>query len=583
MNFKKSTISKAIFFLIFICSFFLPFVAQSAKNPIRWSPASINETIVAGGTKDLTVTFTSSRKLKNADLLVEPELQPFVSVAPNHFDAIAANANYQVNVHFFVPSGSQTGLYQGTVYIKIGNKTYSDTLKVSLNIEAASTTTITTTTATTTTTTTTGTGTSTTTSTTTTTNTIPSGTAQLPKTGQTKCYDTYGTEISCAGTGQDGEIQAGVAWPNPRFSEQVFSSGYYSAVTDNLTGLMWTEDANAPGPSACGSGIYMTWQSALDYVKCLNNNNYLGYSDWHLPNINELESLINANEPNQATWLNTQGFSNVQADYYWSSSTYASFTSNAWVVYMSYGYVSHSGYKSSFYSYVWPVRAGLSGSLGNSVISIPKTGQTKCYDTNGNEISCAGTGQDGEIQAGVAWPNPRFSEQVFSSGYYSAVTDNLTGLMWTEDANAPGPSACGSGTYMTWQAALDYVKCLNSNSYLGYSDWRLSNRKELTSLVDYSNYSPALPTGHPFINVQSYLYSSWSSSTNVYITSSAWFVYMWIGDVDYNGKDYHDIVWPVRGGYDETTTTTSTTTTTTEETTTTSTTTTTNTTTTTTT
>ena len=37
------------------------------------------------------------------------------------------------------------------------------------------------------------------------------GVIRLPKTGQTKCYYTYGTEISCAGTGQDGDIQAGVA------------------------------------------------------------------------------------------------------------------------------------------------------------------------------------------------------------------------------------------------------------------------------------------------------------------------------------------------------------------------------------
>jgi len=45
------------------------------------------------------------------------------------------------------------------------------------------------------------------------------GTVDLPRTGQTKCYDTSGTEISCTGTGQDGEIQAGVAWPFPRFTD----------------------------------------------------------------------------------------------------------------------------------------------------------------------------------------------------------------------------------------------------------------------------------------------------------------------------------------------------------------------------
>jgi hypothetical protein len=71
--------------------------------------------------------------------------------------------------------------------------------------------------------------------------------AQVGKTGQTKCYNASGTEISCTGTGQDGEIRAGVAWPNPRFS----ISG--DCVTDNLTGLMWAKNANLPNSTKHGS------------------------------------------------------------------------------------------------------------------------------------------------------------------------------------------------------------------------------------------------------------------------------------------------------------------------------------------
>jgi len=66
------------------------------------------------------------------------------------------------------------------------------------------------------------------------------GTAQLPQTGQTTCYDSSGTVISCTGTGQDGEIQAGVAWPDPRFTV----SG--DCVSDNLTGLMWAKNGDLP-------------------------------------------------------------------------------------------------------------------------------------------------------------------------------------------------------------------------------------------------------------------------------------------------------------------------------------------------
>jgi hypothetical protein len=49
-------------------------------------------------------------------------------------------------------------------------------------------------------------------------NVFAAGVIQLPQTGQTKCYDTYGAAIACTGTGQDGEIRAGVPWPNPRFT-----------------------------------------------------------------------------------------------------------------------------------------------------------------------------------------------------------------------------------------------------------------------------------------------------------------------------------------------------------------------------
>jgi hypothetical protein len=80
--------------------------------------------------------------------------------------------------------------------------------------------------------------------------------------------------------------------------------------------------------------------------------------NWRLPNVNELESLINAEQTNIAAWLNlpAQGFSNVQASYYWSSSTYAYDTTGAWNVIMFGGYV-YGNVKTST-GYVWPVRAG---------------------------------------------------------------------------------------------------------------------------------------------------------------------------------------------------------------------------------
>lgn len=44
---------------------------------------------------------------------------------------------------------------------------------------------------------------------------------------------------------------------------------------------------------------------------------------------------------------------------------------------------------------------GYGGLVNANTVLVPKTGQTKCYSATGTEISCAGTGQDGEFQSGV--------------------------------------------------------------------------------------------------------------------------------------------------------------------------------------
>jgi len=341
--------------------------------------------------------------------------------------------------------------------------------------------------------------------------------AEVPRTGQTTCYDSSGTSITCAGTGQDGDIQVGVAWPNPRFVDHGDGT-----VSDNLTGLEWTKDAN-PAKGA------MNWQQALDYVKTLNTG---GNSDWRLPNVNELESLINAGPPYYPALPQGHPFTNLQWDDYWSSTSEAGYAYRAWVMGMDDGNVSHASKEDSSHD-VWPVRAGQCGALGNSVICLPKTGQTTCYNAAGAVISCAGTGQDGDIQAGVAWPSPRFVD------HGDTVTDSLTGLEWTKNANP-------AGGYMTWQQALDYVKTLNTGSH---SDWRLPNRRELRSLDDYSRYNSALPQSYPFTNVQSGYY--WSSTSYAAYTVYAWIVDMYSGGV-YGGSKagygFYGYVWPVRAG-----------------------------------
>jgi len=195
----------------------------------------------------------------------------------------------------------------------------------------------------------------------------------LPKTGQTTCYDAAGNVLSsCTSTGQDGEFQTGQAWPTPRFSNTDGTTPVSgSIVLDNLTGLEWTRDGGTPtfagATSTCAGGV-MSWQSALDYVKCLNTNHYLGHNDWRLPNINELASILNRSQADSAAWLNGQGFQNMQWDFYWSSTTTEYTTSNAWLVVMSDSrVVSYQSYKTNN-SNVLPVRGGQFGSFGISGI-----------------------------------------------------------------------------------------------------------------------------------------------------------------------------------------------------------------------
>jgi hypothetical protein len=124
--------------------------------------------------------------------------------------------------------------------------------------------------------------------------------APVSKTGQTLCY-SFGPIVPCSGTGQDGEIMAGVAWPMPRFTDN--NNG---TVTDHLTGLIWLKDANC---SDTVGGISkplgtlkwadaLTWSNKLAGGKCgLIDGSTAG--QWRLPNVKELLSLIFPLQPYQ--------------------------------------------------------------------------------------------------------------------------------------------------------------------------------------------------------------------------------------------------------------------------------------------
>ncbi len=228
----------------------------------------------------------------------------------------------------------------------------------------------------------------------------------IPDTGQTTCYGPSGSVTGCAGTGQDGAYII-----NP----MSYTDNGDGTVTDNVTGLMWQKQ---------GDGTQRSWSDAGTYCTNLGAG---GHSDWRLPAITELLSIVDYGIPYPGATINAAFFPNTSADWYWSATAYADDTTTVWDV----GFDGGTDYNdtASTLDYVRCVRGGQTSA---SLID------------NGN----------------------------------GTVTDSVSGLMWQQ----------GEGGLMTWTDALSYCTGLSLG---GYSDWRLPNIKEQASIIDFTTSSPA--------------------------------------------------------------------------------------------
>ncbi len=358
----------------------------------------------------------------------------------------------------------------------------------------------------------------------------------LPKTNITKCMG-----MACPGSGQDGEIQAGAAWPTPRFTNN--GNG---TLTDRLTGLIWMQDVeclaihySSQANIKRAEGTYFA--DALQAIKDLNAGKYplcdLGFSDWRMPNIRELYSLSYLYKEQVGAQLNGEGFINVSGIMTpISSTTVEDSPRYAYAFFPDYG--NKIGVKTkemADHTVLWPVRG-----VSNGIAQVPKTGQTTCYEPlhYGMPIvvPCAGTGEDGELQAGAGFPAMRFVDRGDGT-----VTDNLTGLMWLKDANcAGGPLPIAD--------AYDFVTRLKQGTVDGascgypagkYADWRMPNVYELYSLVGYEGDNPAR-LNTTFSNVQ--------TDAPYFSSSRVWYVHMDYRIVDQDTHGDSMYVWPVRGG-----------------------------------
>lgn len=399
--------------------------------------------------------------------------------------------------------------------------------------------------------------------------------APIPVTGQTTTY----------GTGDDGDLQRGAVWPNPRFTDS--SNG---TVTDNLTGLIWLKDAN------CANGT-MGLNAALVFANTLfdgstdHNGGDCSLSDtsgvgaWRLPNALELYSLVHLgvdspalpNTSGTGKWAEGDPFTGVQwgvtvtiLNPYWTSTWLngAYWALDFWFARFDVG--------GTFDALVWPVRSRRrdepqpetppppslvlaegslqfpDGSVQN--VAVPAEPGAPVRRTG----SFVGSpGGDGYLRLGVEWPNPRFTDNGDGT-----VKDELTGLIWLQDADCFG-SQTWSNALAKSNALFDgCTDCGGTDNDCGLSDgsvegqWRLPNLRELLGLVHFGQISPAVPNtsgrgkwveGDPFSGLASGWY--WSSTTLSIQPTGAWGVEFSDHGYIFNQSHSSELyVWPVRGG-----------------------------------
>ena len=169
--------------------------------------------------------------------------------------------------------------------------------------------------------------------------------------------------------------------------------------------------------------------------------------------------------------------------------------------------------------------------------SLPDTGQTICYDNDGNHISCPREGQTLYGQDAQYYGLPP-SYTVKTINNETVVIDNNTGLTWMQ---AP-PDIDGDGLVgeddqfngdddLPWQDAVSYCSNL---FFAGSTEWRLPTLFELLSIVDYERADPAINTDI----FNSGRFGFWSATQKAGYSGAAWQVHFATGDADYLEKTY---------------------------------------------
>ena len=173
--------------------------------------------------------------------------------------------------------------------------------------------------------------------------------------GITRVYFGGSNDEPLAGISAGGALAATLPRTGQNILSRIGDDAYYKkgrnvlldngdgTVTDSRTGLMWPKDGTGAGYSNQAS---KTWDAAIDWAEALN---FAGYTDWRLPNINELKSF------QEVTWgyYQSQPYGN-----YWSSTTCSANPLSALYIGFYDGNIDNS-VKTPNNCYVVAVRGGL--------------------------------------------------------------------------------------------------------------------------------------------------------------------------------------------------------------------------------
>ncbi|MFA6435282.1 MAG: DUF1566 domain-containing protein [Elusimicrobiales bacterium] len=166
----------------------------------------------------------------------------------------------------------------------------------------------------------------------------------FPDAGQAVCYNaTVQSACPVAGfPGQDAEYASSAAML--RYTIYVPVAGS-SVTVDDLTGLIWASTGSS-------NGALVTWANAISSCE---NSTFGGYSDWRLPNIKELQSIVNYGTAG-APRITAAAFPSTASSAYWSSTICSDLTSDAFDVNFNLGEVYHAAVGTT--AYVRCVRGG---------------------------------------------------------------------------------------------------------------------------------------------------------------------------------------------------------------------------------